>query len=69
MYVELRLQAIMGKARGGVQPPLTSLVCQNDYKFSILFCDYNVRNLSTPLERCFQDLFNGILQVLESLQF
>ena len=36
--------------------------------FSFLFCDYNVicfGTCNTLLERCFQDLFNGILQAPE----
>jgi hypothetical protein len=39
---------------------------------SFLFCDCSVQNIgtcNTPLERCFQDLSNGILQAPKFLKF
>jgi hypothetical protein len=80
MSIELRLQANNGKARGGSTPSnITSKkLCQKTiilfiyFYLFVLFCDCNVRKskaCNTPLEWCFQDLFNGILQALEFLIF
>ena len=63
---------------GGLSPPSTSvenyaksitnfLFIYFSFYFIIVFGDYNVKFLgtcNTPLERCFQDLSNGILQAL-----
>ena len=60
-----------GAKGGGLAPPnITSRkLCQNDYIFFFFFCNFNIKKLgalSTQLERCFQDLFKGILQAPNS---
>jgi hypothetical protein len=62
-----------GAGGGGSTPPNISLKTmpkrlQNFFSF----CDYNFQYLgtcNTPLERCFQDLSNGILQVPKFQKF
>jgi hypothetical protein len=64
-----------GGAKGGLggstPPDISRKLCQNDYRF-FFFCDYNVKisgTCNTPLERCFQDLSDGILQAPKFQKF